>query len=156
MKTEDALYHAVHDYPGGATALAPRMQIAASTLQSTANPTLDSHQWSLRRAKEVIALTGDIRPLQALAAEFGGMFIRTSMHSSEALPEAFRSLAKLAAEFGDVARATEDAMHDGRISANDAARISTQCMELAQAAGDMMRTVDELAAQGPTLRAVRA
>lgn len=155
MKTEDALYHAVHDYPGGATALAPRMQMAPSTLQSTANPTIDTHRWSLRRAMEVIALTGDLRPLQAMAAEFGGVFIRTSQHDTEALPEAFRSLAKLAAEFGDVARATEDAMRDGRMTPNEAARISTQCMELAQAAADMMRTCDELAAQVPQLRAVR-
>lgn len=154
MKTEDALYAAVHDYPGGATALAPRMGIAASTLQSTANPTIETHHWSLKRAKQVIALTGDTRPLQALAAEFGGVFIRTSMHSAEGLPEAFRSLATLAAEFGDVARATEDAMRDGRISLNEASRISTMCMALMQGAADMMRTCDELAAQGPQLRAV--
>lgn len=32
MKVKDALYHAVHDYPGGAASLAPRMGVSASTL----------------------------------------------------------------------------------------------------------------------------
>lgn len=38
MKTVDAAYHVVHDYPGGALALAPRLGKHSSSLNNEVNP----------------------------------------------------------------------------------------------------------------------
>lgn len=41
MKTVDAAYNVVHDYPGGALALAPRLGKHASSLNNEVNPPVD-------------------------------------------------------------------------------------------------------------------
>ena len=87
MSPEDALYHAVHDYPGGPASLAPRMALSPKTLQNMADTRQGTHPWSLRRFCEVLTLTDDMRPLQALCDENHGVFVRLprGIASDEAL-----------------------------------------------------------------------
>ncbi len=133
MKIEDALYHAVHDYPGGVAALAARMGLAAPTLYGMANPNGSEHPWSLRRFREVLAFSGDLRPLQALCEENGGVFVPTRCAVGD--EAASVEMNKLAAEFGDVARRFHEAHRDGRITGREANAFDTEIFELiAQAA----------------------
>lgn len=70
MNITDAAYNTVRDYPGGSTALAPRMGIKSpAVLNSKINPNTETHHLTLAEASKLMALTGDFRILQALAAE---------------------------------------------------------------------------------------
>jgi len=152
MKVEDALYHAVHDYEGGVDALAVRMgELSALTLYSMANPRDESHDWSLRRFRQALAMTGDKRPLHALCEENGGVFLPVATSGAD-LPEALRQVATLAAEFGDVARAAQDALRDGRVSQRELANIETQVFELIAAAAALGQRFRADAERKPNLK----
>ena len=145
MNVEDAIHHAVIDYPGGATALAPRMGLQAQTLRNMAVPGQVTHGWSLRRFRQVLTFTGDRRPLQALAEENGGVFVPLPFALGRNSNELLRDIAKLAAEFGDVPRTIEDALaDDGKVSANELGRIEVQILELIQAATHLQGIVRDI------------
>lgn len=71
MNVDDAAYAVVHDYPGGASALAPRMGMSAAVLNSKVNPNTTTHHLTLREAQKLTTLTGDPRILRAAAQETG-------------------------------------------------------------------------------------
>jgi len=145
MPPTDALYAAVHDYPGGAAALAPRMGIAASTLLSFANPNCESHRWPLARALQVAALTGDKRPIEAICDEAGGVFIPLGAFAQVGNGTLFKRLTKLASEFGDVPRRIQQALtDDGRISTREWRDIRREIYELQQAAAAVGRVVEQM------------
>jgi hypothetical protein len=77
MNILDAAYHTVHDYPGGASALAPRLGKSHATLSHEVRPPANSQaKLGLRDAQRIMALTGDYRILQAQAAELGFFLVR--------------------------------------------------------------------------------
>lgn len=137
MNVRDTIYQTVHDYPGGATALAPRMGLRPSTLLNMADPNKDSHGWSLRRFRQLIGF-GGIRPLEALCQEHGGLFVPVGRFNDAPHGRLLKQLHALAREFGDVPRAIEQALKsDGRISDNELRRIERELAELVSAAAAM-------------------
>ena len=68
---EDAAYNTVHDYPGGAEALAPRMEKSAKVLDSKVNRNEFRHHLTLREAVQIMGLTGDHRMLRAICRHLG-------------------------------------------------------------------------------------
>jgi hypothetical protein len=152
MKVEDALYHAVHDYQGGAAALAPRMgALSASTLYSMANPRETAHGWSLARFRQLLAFTGDLRPLNALCEEHHGVFLAVPECDRDAATS-LQLVADLAADFGDVARSAADAIRDGRVSQTELAKIDTQILELITAAAKLGKKLRVEAERKPVLK----
>lgn len=151
MQTKDALYHATHDYKGGVDALAARMGIASSTLRCMANPNDDTHAWPLKRVQQLVALTGDVRPIAALASEAGGVFI--PMPKAGGKPsEVMRDLAELAREFGDVPRETLDALADDRLTLKEFERIRDQVTELQASAATLMAHLAGMVETRPIMR----
>ena len=76
MNIEDAAYHTVHDYPGGASALAPRMGMkSAAVLNSKVNPNTETHHLTLSEASKLMDITNDYRILQELNAKHGKIAI---------------------------------------------------------------------------------
>jgi hypothetical protein len=148
MTPIDALYQAVHDYPGGAPALAPRMGLAASTLLSFANPNCESHRWPLARALQVVAITGDMRPIEAICAEAGGVFVGLGDLGNIADGRLLKMVSRLLTEFGDVPRELHKVLADGRVKPREAAGFRRQVYELQQAAAALARLVDRLCDQG--------
>src|SRR5690606_4424393 len=71
MNVIDAAYSTVHDYPGGAEALAARMGKSAAVLRSKVNPNTSTHHLTLAEADEILGKTRDLRMLHALAANHG-------------------------------------------------------------------------------------
>jgi hypothetical protein len=149
VNDRDALYHTVHDYPGGAEALAPRMGLASSTLQSMANPNLDSHGWSVKRFKQVMHLSNDVRPLEAICTEFNGIFVRLTSGDGRPLDEIYRDLTRLGKEFGDIPRLVTAALKDGRIKQKEFERIKREVMELQQAAAAVVQRLEVMVEQAP-------
>lgn len=152
MNINDALYHAVHDYDGGVSALAGRMGVAASTLYSMANPNERSHDWPLPRALQVLSFTGDQRVIQALCEQAGGVFVPV-VASSGPMPDVAARMLKLSAEFGDVAREVNDSVRDKHLTPRERDRVATQLYELIAAAAELGQGLDaEVAAQQPVRR----
>lgn len=148
MDVEDALYHVVHDYKGGAESLAPRMGLASSTLQSMASPKIPTHGWSLRRFRQVIALADDLRPLHALCEEFGGVFIQTAGFKGLSDTALLETMTKLGKEFGDVCQAMHAALADSKVSEREVAEFRQQLYELNQAGAEALNRLEQLKAPG--------
>lgn len=91
-----AVYHAVHDYPGGVGAVAGAHGRNAAVLQNKLNPNMDSHHVNLCDLEQVIISTQDQRILQALCNLYGaGYFI---------LPQCASDSASLLEKSADVTR----------------------------------------------------
>lgn len=95
---EDAAYNTVHDYPGGAEALAPRMGKSAKVLDSKVNRNEFKHHLTLHEAVQIMGLTGDHRMLRAICRHLGYLDpIRAVVYEAfdERTIEAMTALAEL-------------------------------------------------------------
>lgn len=149
MDVNDALYHACHDYEGGVPSLAPRMDLAVSTLYSMANKNADNHGWSLKRFRELLHFTKDARPLEALCTENGGLFVKLPELKGRALDDVYRDLARLAKEFGDVPREVIADLKDGRLSPKNFERIKRAVMEMQQAGAELLQDLADVVDKPP-------
>lgn len=125
MNIIDAAYNTVHDYPGGSSALATRMGIKSpAVLNSKVNPNTETHHLTLAEASKLMALTGDYRILQALAAEHDKVAI-----DLPDIPEC-RDMALtdtilcIGTKGGDVMSKFREMMADGRITSGEAKDMS--------------------------------
>lgn len=156
MKIRDALYHAVHDYPGGVHELATCLGLADSTLQNIANPRIETHEWTLKRIKQVFDFTGDERIAHAFAAEFGGVFLPMPSSELSGGSDLYRASAEVAKELGDIVTELQAALADEKISENERARIHQQIYELTRSAHKLGMLVDRAAqAAMPPLKVVQ-
>ncbi|MDO5541745.1 MAG: phage regulatory CII family protein [Acinetobacter sp.] len=125
MNIIDAAYHTVHDYPGGATALAPRLGIKSpAVLNSKVNPNTDTHHITLVEAIKIMAITNDYRILQSMNAHLGKVAIDLPQ-----IPECRdAALTDLVLSFGmkggDVYTLFKTMMADGRITRGEAVDLS--------------------------------
>lgn len=114
----DAAYNVVHDYPGGADSLGPRMGKAGTTLSHEVHQT-GTAKFGIDTAVKVSVLSRDYRILHAFAAECGHMVLP--------LPEAAAangaSMAERQAAFfddvSDVVREMGHVLADGRVTLNE-------------------------------------
>lgn len=125
MNIIDAAYHTVHDYPGGATALAPRLGIKSpAVLNSKVNPNTDTHHITLVEAIKIMTITNDYRILQSMNAQLGKVAIDLPQ-----IPECRdTALTDLVLSFGmqggDVYTLFKTMMADGRITRGEAVDLS--------------------------------
>ncbi len=148
MNILDAAYNTVHDYKGGANALAPRMGIKSpAVLNSKVNPNTDTHHLTLMEASKLMALTGDYRILQSLNAEHGKVAINLPN-----IPECRdTALTDIVLSFGmkggDVYTLFKEMMADGRITRGEALDMSKVIRKLyeilAQLDAQIHQCVDE-------------
>lgn len=142
MTPLDAAYHVVHDYPGGATALAARLGKRNVTLCQELTAT-GSAKLGLMDALKITHLTGDYRILHAFAEACGHMVVPLpSIDAPNA--DLLRVLADSSRDFAQLCREVCDAAADGRISDNEMRRV-----ELARAS-----LMAHLAALGEAVRAI--
>lgn len=125
MNILDAAYNTVHDFPGGASALAPRIGIKSpAVLNSKVNPNTDTHHLTLLEASKMMAITGDYRILQNLNAEHGKIAI-----DLPTIPECqSMALTELVLSTGigggDVQSVFKEMMADGRVTEGEAMDMS--------------------------------
>jgi hypothetical protein len=126
----DAAFAVVHDYPGGASSLAPRLGVNPATLShEVANR--PGSKLGLLTAAKITVMTGDLRMLNAFAAMAGCLVLPLPAHAdAPAGAEAMHHLARLAKEFGDVARVFAESVADGNVSANELASLHREVGEL--------------------------
>jgi hypothetical protein len=125
MNILDAAHNTVHDYPGGANVLAPRMGIKSqAVLNSKVNPNTETHHLTLMEASKLMTLTNDYRILQSLNAQHGKVAINLP-----SIPECRdTALTDLVLNFGmgggDIYALFKEMMADGRITRGEAIDMS--------------------------------
>ncbi|RMR88784.1 phage regulatory CII family protein [Pseudomonas coronafaciens] len=102
-----------------AKSLAAKMGVAHVSLLQRANPDNDAHHLTIEHLFGILLHTNDLRPLKALADEFGCDVVQRQRPAPKPL---LAALAHLAAESGDVKRLIYDATVDNHISQHEKAQ----------------------------------
>ena len=140
---EDAAYNTVHDYPGGAEALAPRMEKSAKVLDSKVNRNEFRHHLTLREAVQIMGLTGDHRMLRAV------------VYAGIADEQLLELVAAVHSETGDVSRSLVAALADGRVTESEFEAFDQQTHEAMSAIADLRDRLRGMVVPESTLRRVR-
>lgn len=130
----DAAFNAVHDYPGGAAALAPRLGKNATTLchELTGQGTA---KLGLLDAVKISKLTGSLAIVQAMCGELGGVFVPL-VGSNDAA--GVKGLGVAVREFGEMVGQYAEAIADGRVSANELQSIDREGLQAIASIVDLL------------------
>lgn len=129
MHLRDVAYNVVHDYPGGAPSLAPRLGKNATTLAHELNGT-GVAKLGLMDAEKITHLAGDLRILEAFATNCGQMLVPLPEALAVADDDCMLRLADTAREFGELCKEVAGDLADGSISDNELDRIDRECGQL--------------------------
>lgn len=129
LDVADAVYHAVHNYRGGATALAARMGMPVETLTAKVNTNNTTHFLRPHELQAVMYMSGDLGPLHAMAAHLGQVCYPAAPDRSGGDPvEAFMHLQVGVA---DLARALADPLaRGGAVTKNELRRAEAMAADL--------------------------
>jgi len=126
---QDAMYNTVHDYDGGAVALAPRFTsrrtgtMSPAVLSSKVDPKKDTHHLMLLEADRLMALTGDYRILHALALNHGHMVIPIPSGAAPCDMAVLEMITQVWETKGDVGRSVHNAISDRRIEPHEVEQV---------------------------------
>lgn len=147
MNPRDAFYHLVHDYPGGAPALAPRLGMNLHTLEKKADPACTTHKPALMEVIAAEQLTGDHRPFHAHADALGYLVLRRPALDHVALPDLLREVTRFSKELGEALESMHKALADGRVTENEIRAFEKQVADIAPAAAALSERMRCVAAE---------
>lgn len=143
----DALYHTVHSYPGGVTALAERLGMSPNTLTHKVNVNNTTHHLHPKEVVAVMHQSGNAAALHAMAAQLG--YTCTAALPDRSGGDPVEAFMHLQMAFGDLVCALADPMARGATGTGGAVKVSE--MTRAEAMAGTLHT-----AIGNTLSALRA
>ena len=123
----DAAFNVVHDYPGGARSLAPRILKSETTLSHEVRGT-GTAKFGLVDAVKLTQMTGNLAILNEFAASCQCVIF--PMPAIEGGMGAFPGLAEAAREFAEFVTSVADAVADGNVTANELARVDRELSQL--------------------------
>lgn len=150
MNVSDAAYNTVHDYPGGASSLAPRFGtksggvMSPSVLNSKVDPKKDSHHLSLAEASKLMALTGDHRILHALAIEHGFVCVAVDDDAKPCDMAVLEAVTQVWAKNGDVGLIVNAALSDGKIDSKEVMDVKKSVYALQSALQGLVKRFEAL------------
>lgn len=145
LQLDDAIHRVVHDYPGGAVALAPRVGMRPGTLSNKANPGCVEHNMTLLESIPIQRESHDYRILHAYAANLDHVAVPLADYSGVSDVELLDAYASYHAEVGRLAGEIRDALADGRITQHELAAIRTASDEAARARQGLLMRLEALA-----------
>lgn len=149
MNVTDAAYHVVHAYEGGADALAPRIGTSAAVLRNKVNPANDRNVLSLEEAVEITDFANDDRILYAWAAHRGKVLVDQADANAESARGLFACILGLNRGQGDMAKALQDALADGKITPNELDEIERLAVGLMTRISDLARSARAAVPKAP-------
>lgn len=145
VSVTDAAYRTVHDYPGGAGSLAPRLGVSsARVLDNKVNPNQAHHKLTLDEAVDAMVLSGDVRILHAIASRVAHVAIPVCHFdgvSDEALLDVYTTLI---AELGNFSATFHDALADGRITRDELGRLRADLRAFERAGEELLNRAEQL------------
>lgn len=158
MSPQDAIHHVVHEFPGGAEALAPRIGRGAQVLRNKVTLSHDgarrSHEPTLSDVSAISRVTGDLRVIEALAAENGAVVVRLPDMSGVADDALLDLLLTSSQEYGEACAALRDALADGEVDRVEFDRIEREMLESVRAQIEVLDRVRGLVVDRPRVRAI--
>lgn len=142
MNVLDAAYHVVHDYPGGADSLAPRLNKAGGVLSAEVRGRAGA-KFGLQTAVDVTLLADDLRILHAFAGACRQMCVPLPESVCLEEDDVLQALGEASQEFADLCGEVCQDMADNQISDNELDRID-------RARGELMAKLHHL---GEAIRA---
>lgn len=129
MNLRDVAFNVVHDSPGGAVSLAPRLGKSHTSLAHELNGT-GVAKLGLLDAEKITLLLGDMRILQAFAVNCGQMLVPLPDATALSEDDCMLRLADSAREFGELCKEVGGDLADGQICDNELRCIDKECGEL--------------------------
>ena len=118
MQVIDAAHKTVHNEKhGGSTAIAARMGMSNTVLNSKVRATCDTHHLRLDEALTIMEFIGDHSIIQAMAHRLGGVFCEVNGEATK--DELIMTALSASACQGDVMTEMHKALEDGRISCSE-------------------------------------
>lgn len=142
MNLADAVYNTVHDAPGGAQSIAPRIGLSAQVLSNKVNPNHHYNVLSLKEASKIMAVTGDYRILESLCQEHGFMLVRIP-HEPIGDFDLLQIITAIWKEVADVGATTGHILSDVRVRKADVAVLSEEVFKAAGALKEAMEALQE-------------
>lgn len=139
-----AMYRTVHDFPGGSTALAPRVGMKPGVLSNKVNPDLDSHHLTVAESVAIQAATGDCRIHEAEGLVIGRGSIPLGLYRGLSDVELLDVYSNVHVELGELAAALRDALADGRVTDAEANRCEREVGDAIQALLELRARVRSL------------
>lgn len=145
MNILDAAYHTVHDFLGGASALASCMGIKSpAVLNSKVNPNTHTHHITLLEAVKLMEITGDYRILQEMCARLGKVALDLpDIPESQRDTSLMDTFLCIGIKKGDISALFKEMMADGRITQGEA-------LDMARVIHEMHKALSELNQQVQT------
>jgi len=140
---EKAIYDTVHDFPGGAVKLAPRVNMNSGTLQNKADPRME-HQLTVREALAIQTTTGDVRILRAEAQVLGYVCIALGDFSGVDDIELLNAYAAWTSEIGSTAASIVEALADRRVTRREYEAVNREMFADAQRAFEFLARLEAL------------
>ena len=145
MSLQDAVYNTVHDYPGGAGSLAPRMKISTQVLINKANPNNQSNIASLRDADQLMAITGNYAILHALATNHGYVCIKCELDAPVGDLAVLELVTQVWKTNGDVGAAVEATLADRVVERREIKKVRAAIYRNQQAMLAMLARLEDMA-----------
>ena len=111
-----AKYSVVHDFKGGAVALAPLVNMNSLTLSNKVNPNQETHHLTVDEAVAIQNTAKDYRILNAEAALLGHVCIPLRDFAGVSDLELLNAYAAWHADVGETAFAINRALEDGKVT----------------------------------------
>lgn len=118
---EYAIYRMAHEFAGGVTALAQRINVRPGTLIAKVDPANDAATTNVRELVAMLLTTGDIRPLAEIARACG--YVLTPAAARDDGAALLDATLDAGAAHGDLMASARDALRDGEIDAQELAAI---------------------------------
>lgn len=112
---DSAKHSVVHDFKGGAVALAPLVNMNSMVLSNKCNPNQDTHHLTVDEAVAIQNATKDFRILRAEAATLNHVCVPVGDFEDVSDVELLTLYAAYHAELGETAGAIMEALADGDI-----------------------------------------
>jgi hypothetical protein len=150
MNVLDAAYNTVHDYRGGAEALAPRIGVSSGQmLRNKVNPNQEGHHLTLREAVKVVELTEDPRIPAAFASLVGCVLVPVAQFNGISDMHLLETYTQMMKELGDFSQEFHKALQDGRITAKEISALKQQMSEFQAAGAELIKRAEQLVEPAP-------
>jgi hypothetical protein len=114
MSVKTAAHHTVHDFPGGAVALAPAVGLSSGVLSNQVSLTRPQDNLSVTSALRVMGATENYSILQSMAQELGFVVLPMAVGPIQDPHASF--LASLFKEVSDGVNALAQSLADGKVT----------------------------------------
>lgn len=113
---DKAIYGLIHDQKGGATQLAPLVNMNPGTLANKANPAMENHHLTVKEAVAIQYTTQDFRVLAAEAAALNHAIVPLGNFEGVSDLELLTAYANYHSEIGQTAIVIAEALNDIRVT----------------------------------------